>query len=305
MQVSIKTPLGLVSLLMVATLLAVTAGLALDPRVIAGQPAWLKPAKFAVSIAVYCGTLLWLLGFVRGRARLVGVVSWTTALGLGIEEAIIAGQAARGRASHFNNDAPLDAALFSLMGLTIVVVFLAAMLTAVLLLRQRAGDPALAWGLRLGVLGSLVGMAVAVPMILIGAHTVGAADGGAGLPVVGWSTVAGDLRPAHFLGLHALQVLPLAAWWVGRLRVPWLTAAHRVALVWTAGAAHTGLVVLLTWQALRGQPLTAPDVATTAAALLLMGTAIGCACAIVAHAHRGPALAPPSSAGSAPARLPT
>jgi hypothetical protein len=279
---SIKTPLGVVAWLMLATLVAAVVGLIVDPRVITGQPAWLKPAKFAISIAVYCATLLWLLDFVRGRARLVGIVSWTTAVGLGLEEAIVAAQAFRGRASHFNDDTSLDAALFGVMGATIVVVFLAALLTAVLLLRQRIADPVLAWGLRLGVLGSLVGMAVAIPMIVIGGHTVGVPQGGPGLPVVGWSTLGGDLRPAHFLGLHALQAMPLTAWLIGRLS---FSVAQRVRLVWTAGAAYNGVVLVVLWQALRGQPLIAPDVITGAALLLVLGAAAAFAVAVVAHAR--------------------
>ena len=35
------------------------AGLLLDPRVITGAPAWLKPAQFAISTAVYSLTLAW------------------------------------------------------------------------------------------------------------------------------------------------------------------------------------------------------------------------------------------------------
>lgn len=52
------------------TLAATTLGIILNPCAITGAPAWLKPAKFAVSISIYCLTLLWLLTFVRGHPRL-------------------------------------------------------------------------------------------------------------------------------------------------------------------------------------------------------------------------------------------
>ena len=46
--------------LMLIVLAGAIIGLAVDPRVITGAPAWLKPAKFAASIAIYTVTLAWL-----------------------------------------------------------------------------------------------------------------------------------------------------------------------------------------------------------------------------------------------------
>jgi hypothetical protein len=279
---AMNPPLALVGFLMLVTLAAALVGLVVDPRVITGAPAWLKPAKFAISIAVYNFTLLWLLTFVAGHQRLVRLASVVIAGALFVEMVIIALQAARGTTSHFNVSTSLDATLFSTMGMLIVVVWLMTLLVAGLLLRQRLPDPVLAWSLRLGLVISLLGMAVAFFMTqpttaqlaearssgqqltISGAHTVGEPDGGPGLPVVGWSTEAGDLRAAHFVGLHGLQVMPLTAWLVGRRRQ--LGAGRRVALVWTAAGLYGGLVLVLTWQALRGQPIVAPD-ATTLVAL--------------------------------------
>jgi hypothetical protein len=45
-----------------------SVGLLVDPRLITGAPAWAKPFKFAVSIAVYCATLAWRVGVVRRDA---------------------------------------------------------------------------------------------------------------------------------------------------------------------------------------------------------------------------------------------
>jgi len=292
-----NAPLLIVGFGSLVLLAATVVGLLVDPRVITGAPAWLKPAKFAVSIAIYSFTLLWFLARVRGHARLVRLVSYGTALGFLVEVVAIVGQVVRGRTSHFNVATPLDGFIFNRMRDAIVLVFLLACLTAILLLRQRLPDPALAAALRGGLGLALVGMLVAVLMTVPtpvtavafgadqgGAHSVGLADGGPGLPIVGWSTVGGDLRVAHFVGLHALQLLSFLAWVLGRRRFAALGAGGRLALVRIAGWGYLALILLLTWQALRGQSVIAPDaltlvvagcllLAVTLAALLSLGLA--------------------------------
>ncbi len=273
------------------------AGLLLDPRVITGAPAWMKPLKFAISVAVYAATLAWMMGFVPGRPRLAAVAGWTIALSLVLELAIIVLQVLRGTTSHFNLSTPLDGALFSTMGLMITLVWIMNVVVAVLLLRQRGLDPALGWSMRLGLLVSAIGMGVGFlmtsmpspaqagalesgqPLTHYGAHAVGVEDGGPGLPLVGWSTTGGDLRVGHFVGLHGLQVLPLAA--LALARWPRLNDRQRLGLVWTAALGYLGLIALTTWQALRGQPVIAPDALTLAAAGALIGAVVVAAVIIV------------------------
>ncbi|MGI9148488.1 MAG: ABA4-like family protein [Chloroflexota bacterium] len=92
----INRPLTLVGVLMVVTLLGTSVGLIVDPRVITGAPAWLKPAKFAVSTSIYAFTFVWLLGFVRGHQRLVALSANAVAAGLTVEVGIIVLQVVRG-----------------------------------------------------------------------------------------------------------------------------------------------------------------------------------------------------------------
>ena len=297
---ALNPPLAFVGAAMGVTVAVALVGLVADPRVITGAPAWLKPMKFAVSIAVYCFTVLWLLTFVRGRPRLVRAIGWVTAVGLAVEMALIVAQVVRGTTSHFNVGTAFDAAIWSAMGAIVVSVWVAGMLLAVLLVRQRLADPALAWSLRLGLVVAVVGMAVAFLMTsptpeqlaaaggprVAGAHSVGVADGGPGLPVTGWSTVAGDLRVAHFVGLHGLQVLPAVGYLLTVLPGRRLGGRHRVALVWTVGLAYLGLVLLLAWQALRGQSMIAPDAITLAALAALGGGAVAVALAVLGHGWR-------------------
>lgn len=298
-------PLTAAGLLMLVALPITLAALVLDPRTIGGAPAWLKPAKFAASTAVYCLTLAWAFTALPSWPRVRRAVSWTTAVVLAGEVAIIAAQASRGVASHFNFATPLDAALFTVMGTGILAQTLASVAVAVALWRQPFTDQARGWALRTGMVLTIVGAATGGFMTrptaaqleaaqrdgrltVAGAHTVGAPDGGPGLPGTGWSLEHGDLRVPHFVGLHALQVLPLVAFVAGRVRRDERTRS-RVVLV--AAGSYAGLFLLLLSQALRGQAVLTPDAITLGAATAwLLTTAAGLALAARGEARDpGPA----------------
>jgi hypothetical protein len=84
-----------------------------------------------------------------------------------------------------------------------------------------------------------------------GAHTIGAPDGGPGLPITGWSREHGDLRVPHFIGMHAVQVLPAIAWAIGLVAA----GAGRRLAVFAAAAGYYALFAMLLAQALAGHPL--------------------------------------------------
>src|SRR3954468_12252313 len=113
-------PLTAVGLALLVVCAASLAGLALDPRVITGAPAWLKPAKFAASTAIYALTLAWVLGYVANCSRFVAVVGWVAGVVVALEVRLIDFQPARGTTSHFNVGPPLDAAIFATMGIAIL-----------------------------------------------------------------------------------------------------------------------------------------------------------------------------------------
>jgi hypothetical protein len=262
---------GLYALTIAMTALAlVTAVLAVvDQRELLGAPLWFKPLKFSISIALYGAALAWMLSRLPGRGmRRAG---WIITIGAVLEMVVIVGQAARGVRSHFNTDSAFDAALYSAMGAVITVVWLATVAIALQFLRERSADRVTSSAVRLGLLVGLAGMAVGFLLSANGGHAVGVPDGGPGLPFVGWSTTGGDLRIGHFVGMHALQLLPLLAAGLAALDPGRLDETARVRVVRIAAAGYAGLVVLVTWQALRGQPLLAPDALTLAAfgALLL------------------------------------
>jgi hypothetical protein len=280
----------LLALTAAMAVLAAVAGVAIfaDARILTGVPIWLKPFKFAVSFAVYAFTLAWMLSVLPRRSRIAERAAVLVVGVSVIEVGIIVIQAARGTTSHYNSTTPLNAALWTAMGNAIVVLFLAHLVIAVVALRQRIADRSIAYAVRIGLVLSLLGMLAAVPMVLPsqapgiegigGAHSVGVPDGGPGLPLAGWSTAGGDLRIGHFVGLHALQLFPLLGFVLARYLGRRLGEATRARLLLVAGGAYGVLVMLLTWQALRAQPLLRPDTVTlTAWSALLAATAAGTA----------------------------
>ena len=220
---------------------------AVDPRVVTGVNAWFKPAKFTLSVAVYLFTMACLLAPLERALRGLSAARAVIAFSMAAEIAIIGVQGARGAPSHFNTATPLDAALFGIMGALIAMNTLAA---AWVLWAYGESPPelpepllpAVRLGLAIFILASLAGFL----MVARGAHTVGAPDGGRGVFFLNWSLTHGDLRIAHFLGLHALQGLPAVAW---------LSASRRA--VWMAAGLWFALFLFTLALALAGRPLLA------------------------------------------------
>ncbi|MEU7297257.1 hypothetical protein AB0A76_29350 [Streptomyces exfoliatus] len=264
-------------------------GLAVDDRVLVGVPIWTKPLKFSVSLLAYALSLAWMLALLP-RGRRIGWWAGTVVAATGAGEMVlITLQVIRGRQSHFNQATPFDNAVFQIMGGTIVVLWLGALTIAILLLRARILDRVMGWAVRLSSLIALAGAAVGFLMVrptpeqlaqdnapVVGAHAVGVPDGGPSLPLTGWAETGGDLRIPHFFGMHALQLLPLLVLVLAALAPRFARLADervRLRLTLTASAVYTATFALLTWQALRGQALLAPDgmTLTAAAAIALLG----------------------------------
>ncbi|WP_155981775.1 hypothetical protein [Nocardia sp. BMG111209] len=278
------TPLMWLAAAMAALVAVSLIGTVTDHRTLTGLPIWDKSVKFALSVAIYAVTWAWLLAGTRRRHRLAWWAATVAAAGLAIEMVIIVGQIVRGTTSHFNGTTAFDGIMFDVMGASIVVVWLATLVASIAVAADPAADRARAAAVRWGTTLSLIGMALAFLMFLpargvprppsiSGAHTVGAPDGGPGLPFLGWSTAHGDLRIPHFVGIHALQAIPLilAAAELLAARIPALRAATvRIRLVTVAGAGYAVMLALLTWQALRGQPIVRPDGWTWSAAAVIL-----------------------------------
>ncbi|MET3769494.1 heme exporter protein D [Marisediminicola sp. UYEF4] len=269
-------------LLWLAAVMAALAVFALvarfvDEREVLGANLWDKPLKFAISTVIYAVTWSWLIGQLERSRRVAWASGTVIAAALVVELAIIVSVAAAGTTSHFNVSTPLATAMWSVMAVSISVLWVATFVACILLFRTSLGDRARTIAIRGGALISLVGLGLGYLMTsptaaqladfggIAGAHAVGVADGGPGLPVLGWSTVAGDLRIPHFIGMHALQAIPLALIAIELLsrRTPVLRdVAVRARLVGTVAVGYLAFVGLVTLQALRGQSVVAPDAVT-------------------------------------------
>jgi hypothetical protein len=215
----------------------------------------MKPVKFANSIAIYLWTLAFYLYFTTGAEKSKRVIARGAAAMLTGEIILIVMQAARGTSSHFNNSSAFDGAVFSLMGLMIFVNTLLVIYLTYLYFRTHFNLPeAIVWGMRFGLILFLLASFQGAYMSAQTGHAVGVADGGTGLPLFNWSTEGGDLRVAHFVGMHALQAIPLFALMLVRLQKrfsPIRPLALTIVFAIVYGAAFTLVFV----QALKGKPL--------------------------------------------------
>jgi len=265
-------------------------GLLVDPRTVLGAPLWAKPLKFSVSILLYAVTWAWLIAHLPRWRPLAHRLGTVIAVSLVVEQALILWAAAAGTTSHFNVSSPLHVVVWGVMAVSITVLYLCTFVTSVALFFLRLPTPALTVAVRLGAVIALGGIGVAFLMTgptptqltspdgIVGAHAVGVVDGGPGVPVLGWSTTGGDYRVAHFVGMHALQLVPLVALAVTVLarRVPRLRSdTTQVRIVVVVALAYAAGTLLLTLQAAAGQSVVHPSAAVSAVggAVLLVAAA--------------------------------
>jgi hypothetical protein len=225
-----------------------------DSRLVMGINPWIKPMKFAISITIYVWTVAWLLAYLRAPSWTKRIITWGISISMITEIVCITAQASRGTTSHYNVSSALDAVIFSIMGSMIALNSALALVLLILFCRRRYEVPSpLLWGIRSGLIIFLAASAIGGVMIAQGSHAVGVKDGGPGLPFVNWSTRGGDLRAAHFLGLHALQVLPLAGFLIGRNK-KW-AIGQKTAYVLALSGVYALLLAGLYFQAIRGSPV--------------------------------------------------
>jgi hypothetical protein len=252
-----------------------------DPIEILGVSRWEKPMKFFISTGIFCVTYSWLSAHISRWPRLVYWAGVIIAVSFIIEMIGIAGAAAFETTSHFNVSNPLSVAVWGIMATFVNIIFASTIVLSLLIVLERQKPLLMKVGLGLGSSITAVGMGIAFFMTgptaeqltnfqgIAGAHAVGVADGGPGLPLLGWSTVAGDLRVGHFFGLHAIQIA-IALLIIQR----YLPAAMRMPLVTVGNLTYLGFVLIVTGQALRAEPFINPSPETITQIMILFAVSI-------------------------------
>jgi hypothetical protein len=210
-----------------------------------GVNAWFKPFKFAFSTFLFAWSMAWYCYYLPDFN--IRIFNWSVIVLLGFEIFYIAFQASRGQLSHYNTSTPQYSVLFSLMALAASAVTLYTAYVGLLFFKN--DFPTLPnyylWAIRLGIIIFVVFSFEGFAMGSRLSHSVGAMNDNSNWFILGWSKTVGDLRVSHFIGMHALQVLPLLSYYL--LKNTKLTIGLSIMY---------GLLAVITLiQALQGKPL--------------------------------------------------
>ena len=207
--------------------------------------AWYKPFKFAFSTFLFAWAMAWYCYYLPNFN--IKLFNWSVIILLGFEIFYIAFQANKGQLSHYNISTPVYSALYSMMALAASAVTIYTAYVGLLFFTNSFPELpnyylwAIRFGIILFVIFSFEGFAMGSRLN----HSVGALNDNSSWFIIGWSKTVGDLRVAHFIGMHALQVLPVLSFYV--FKNTKLTLA--ISMLY-------GLLALLTLiQALQGKPL--------------------------------------------------
>ncbi len=206
--------------------------------------AWNKPLKFALSLGIYSWTMAWycyyLPDFNIKPFNITVIILWS------FELFYITLQAARGQQSHYNISTPFYGFLYALMAIAASTVTIYTAYIGILFFTKPLPELPLhyLWAIRLGIILFVI---FSFQGFMMGSrlnHSIGALNNNSNLFIVGWSKTVGDLRVAHFLGMHALQILPLCSYYF--LKNTSLTFMLAFLYAWLAFFTLT--------QALKGKP---------------------------------------------------
>lgn len=233
---------GLICLLLSAIFIALTK---FTNTQVYNVNSWYKPFKFAFSTFLFAWAMAWYCYYLPNFN--IKLFNWSVIILLGFEIAYIALQASKGQLSHYNMTTPVYAGLYSMMAIAASLVTLYTAYVGLLFFINTFPElpDYYVWAIRLSiiifVIFSFEGFAMGSRLN----HSVGALNDNSNWFIVGWSKTVGDLRVSHFIGMHALQVLPFLSYYIFKN----IKLTVGLSIVY-------GLLALVTLiQALQGRPL--------------------------------------------------
>jgi hypothetical protein len=176
---------------------------------------WIKPIKFSMSFSTFASTISLLLLALRIPKWQLTLARRAIAASVALEILSLAAQAWRS-VYHLSGQSLWDTSLAQMTNSMVMVNTATVCWMLALFCANRVRTEQIDWpmvaAIRYSIVIFLAGNAIGGYMLARGSHTVGVADGGAGLPFVNWSVIGGDLRIAHFIAIHAIQIVPLFAY---------------------------------------------------------------------------------------------
>ncbi len=241
---------------MVVATVPTLIAMAMDVRTFNGINVWIKPFKFQSSVAIYLATVAWFWPYIDAAIRARGC---RARRGVGAVHPACPRNCLhhlpRGAGGGLALQRPrrrLRPLLYPLMGTAILIAVSIGAWFGVLILRSTEGGISanLRFAIGAGLLaGNILGGASGAFISSLGSHWIGGVHNDAGgLLFFGWSRTGGDPRVAHFIGLHAMQAIPVIGYAVQRL------AAGR-AIIWASLLLWTAVTAAVFMQALAGRPL--------------------------------------------------
>jgi hypothetical protein len=179
-----------------------------DHRLIRDVGVWVKPMKFMASTALFALTTVWVLKVAHSHVDQTYAYDWIVALLVAtslFEVVYISYQASQGAGSHYNVSDSFHAFMFGVMAIAAVGLTASqAWLAWEIWKEQKSAD------IPVETLGVIIGLVLTFVLSTISGFMLGGNQppAGQGLPIVGWHLYK-DIRPAHFLGVHAQQLIPL------------------------------------------------------------------------------------------------
>lgn len=236
--------------LFLALSLVLAIYLPFNTQQVLGINSMIKPIKFSLSIWIYFWTFAYLFHYVNDQKK-VRNFSILAVVVMVFENSVITVQAFRGKLSHFNQTEIVGGILYSLMGVMIVWVSIATLIMAIRFIRQKTYtiSTPFALSIKIGLVLFVVFSFWGGYMSAINSHNIGGQIGEAGLPLLNWSTLFGDLRVAHFFGIHSLQIIPIFGYFISKRQAN-VASANKT--IWLFSILYFAFLCFTMWQALMG-----------------------------------------------------